>query len=59
MLAMDKKRGKEEKDLQNRLKVFARLQSAGDHESFALGFLCERCYLTLIHLGLWSKSLKG
>ena len=40
-LVLDKKRGKEEKEILNRVKVFSRLQTSHDHEEFANGLLCE------------------
>lgn len=38
---VEKKRAREERDLLNRVKVFARLQTSHDHEEFSNGLLCE------------------
>lgn len=40
MQAADKKRVKEEKDILQRLRPFARLQTAEDYEAFATDILC-------------------
>ncbi len=37
----EKKRTKEERDLLNRTKVFAKVQTAQDYENFADGLLCK------------------
>lgn len=42
LVAIEKKRPKEERDLLNRLKVFSRLQTAADHEEFSNGLLYEQ-----------------
>lgn len=41
IFANERKRSKEERDLVNRTKVFARIQTAQDHESFVDGLLCK------------------
>ena len=41
--AEDKKRPKDEKDLLNRTRALARLQTAEDYENFVDGLLCESC----------------
>lgn len=41
MQAAEKKRAKEEKDIVQRLRPFARLQTAEDYEVFAADMLCE------------------
>lgn len=41
IFANERKRSKEERDLINRTKVFARIQTAQNHESFVDGLLCE------------------
>jgi transcriptional adapter 2-alpha len=40
MQAAEKKRPKEEKDIVQRLRAFARLQTAEDYEVFAADILC-------------------
>lgn len=37
----ERKRPKEERDLINRVKVFARIQTAADQEAFIDGLICE------------------
>lgn len=49
LVAVEKKRPKEERDLLNRLKVFSRLQTAADHEEFANGLLYEQMLRKQIH----------
>lgn len=39
--AQEKKRPREERDLLNRMKVFARLQTAEDQEEMVNGMLCK------------------
>ena len=41
MQAAEKKRAKEEKDIVQRLRPFARLQTAEDYEVFAADILCK------------------